>query len=67
MIMGAPLGRDGALFQRSRRHRRQFTHDEVGRLTGNRQLALALDFLDGGLCFRLDVPASSLLTTAVLR
>src|SRR6266508_1807041 len=65
MIMGAPLGRDGALFQRSPSHRRQFAHDEVGRLAGNRQLALALEFLDGGLCFRIDDPARPDLAIAV--
>jgi len=54
--------RDGILFQRSAGHRRELAHDAVGSLARDRQLALALELLDGcpGIAIddsgRLDLP-----------
>src|SRR5262249_11859184 len=53
------------LFQRAAGHRRQLAHDAVGGLARDRQLALALEFLDRGLSVGIDDSARLDLAVAV--
>src|SRR5262249_37943891 len=56
---------DEILFQRSTGHRCQLAHDAVGGLARDRQLALALEFLDRGLSVGVDDAAGLDLAIAV--
>ena len=59
--------REGALFQCPAGDRRELARDPVGGLASDRQLALALEFLDRRLGLRIDKPGRLDLAVAELR